>query len=332
MVSPIPEADFQVTSINQTYSVLLPPRLSVLEAVAFKKTCQELLQSDSAHNKIVLDLSQTTFMDSSGVGALVSNLKVAREKDIALVLQNVRPQVMAVLVMTGLDRVLTIEQQKEVTGQLPAQRQQTQIPETHPSMRSWLKRAIDVAGSIIGLGITALVSVPIAVAIKLDSPGPIFFSQTRCGLMGKQFKVWKFRSMCADAEARKAQIQNQAEGAIFKNDNDPRVTKVGRFLRRTSLDELPQFWNVLKGDMSLVGTRPPTAEEVERYDVPEWQRLNVKPGMTGEWQVNGRSQIRKFEDVIRLDLRYQQNWSLMYDIKLILKTILILFRKNSGAV
>jgi lipopolysaccharide/colanic/teichoic acid biosynthesis glycosyltransferase len=106
---------------------------------------------------------------------------------------------------------------------------------------------------------------------------------------------------------------------------------VGRVLRKTSLDELPQFWNVLKGEMSLVGTRPPTPDEVERYEVPEWQRLDVKPGMTGEWQVNGRSQVRNFEDVIRLDLRYQENWSLVYDLKLIVKTILVLFRKNSGA-
>lgn len=333
MVSPIiPEADFQVTSINETYIVLLPPRLSVLEAVAFKKTCQELLASSSVPNKLVLDMSQTAFMDSSGVGALVSNMKVAREKNVELVVQNLHPQVMAVLSMTGLDQVLTIEQNNEKTTQLTAQKAEKQLPETHPSMRSWVKRVIDVVGAVVGLGITAVLFVPIAVAIKLDSPGPIFFSQTRCGLMGRRFKVWKFRSMCVDAEARKAEVQNQAEGAIFKNDNDPRVTKVGRFLRRTSLDELPQFWNVLKGDMSLVGTRPPTAEEVERYEVPQWQRLDVKPGMTGEWQVSGRSQVRKFEDIINLDLRYQQNWSLMYDLKLILKTILILFRKNSGAV
>jgi len=137
--------------------------------------------------------------------------------------------------------------------------------------------------------------------------------------------------MCVNAEALKDKIENQATGAFFKNENDPRVTRVGRFLRKSSLDELPQFWNVLKGEMSLVGTRPPTPDEVERYEVPEWQRLDVKPGMTGEWQVNGRSQVRNFEDVIRLDLRYQQNWSLIYDIQLIVKTVLILFRKNSGA-
>jgi lipopolysaccharide/colanic/teichoic acid biosynthesis glycosyltransferase len=183
----------------------------------------------------------------------------------------------------------------------------------------------------VGLLITGVIFVPIAIAIKLDSPGPIFFSQTRCGWLGKQFKILKFRSMCVDAEALKDKIPNQAEGAFFKNKNDPRITRVGKFLRRTSLDELPQFWNVITGEMSLVGTRPPTPDEVERYDVPQWQRLDVKPGMTGEWQVNGRSQVRNFEEVIQLDLRYQENWSLGYDLQLIFKTILILFQKNSGA-
>jgi len=202
---------------------------------------------------------------------------------------------------------------------------------SHPSIRSWLKRGLDIVGGIVGLLITGFIFVPIAIAIKLDSPGPIFFSQTRCGWLGKQFKILKFRSMCVDAEALKDKIPNQAEGAFFKNKNDPRITRVGKFLRRTSLDELPQFWNVITGEMSLVGTRPPTPDEVERYDVPQWQRLDVKPGMTGEWQVNGRSQVHNFEEVIQLDLRYQENWSLSYDLRLIFKTILILFQKNSGA-
>jgi lipopolysaccharide/colanic/teichoic acid biosynthesis glycosyltransferase len=138
--------------------------------------------------------------------------------------------------------------------------------------------------------------------------------------------------MVSDAEARRKEVKNQAEGAFFKNDNDPRITRIGRFLRRTSLDELPQFWNVLRGDMSLVGTRPPTPDEVERYEVPQWQRLDVRPGMTGEWQVNGRSTVKKFEDVIRLDLKYQENWSLQHDLKLILKTVALLFSRSSGAM
>ncbi|MBD1910653.1 sugar transferase [Leptolyngbya sp. FACHB-16] len=203
---------------------------------------------------------------------------------------------------------------------------------THPSVRSVPKRAIDIVGSLVGLAIVGVFFVPIVVAIKLDSPGPIFFGQVRCSRMGRRFKMWKFRSMVVDAEAKKHMVENEASGAIFKSKNDPRITKVGRFLRKTSLDELPQFWNVLQGDMSLVGTRPPTPDEVERYEIPQWQRLDVKPGMTGEWQVNGRSSIKDFEDIVRLDLKYQENWSLSYDIQLILKTILVLFNKQSGAM
>jgi lipopolysaccharide/colanic/teichoic acid biosynthesis glycosyltransferase len=239
---------------------------------------------------------------------------------------------MAVFALTSLDQVLTIEQPSATSVPAEVNRADNQLPITHPSIRSWVKRLIDIVGSIVGLIITGILFVPIVAAIKIDDPGPIFFAQTRCGWMGKKFRIWKFRSMCTNAEALKDKIQNQASGAFFKNDNDPRITKVGRILRKTSLDELPQFWNVLKGEMSLVGTRPPTPEEVDRYEVPQWQRLDVKPGMTGEWQVNGRSQVRDFEDVIRLDLKYQQDWSLMYDLKLIVKTVTILFQKNSGAV
>jgi lipopolysaccharide/colanic/teichoic acid biosynthesis glycosyltransferase len=137
--------------------------------------------------------------------------------------------------------------------------------------------------------------------------------------------------MVVNAEALKTQVENEVEGPLFKNQNDPRVTRVGQFLRKTSLDEFPQFWNVLKGDMSLVGTRPPTPAEIEEYELPAWQRLNVKPGLTGEWQVNGRSTIKRFEDVVRLDMNYQKKWSLRYDMELIVKTVMILFSKDSGA-
>jgi exopolysaccharide biosynthesis polyprenyl glycosylphosphotransferase len=301
--------------------------------VAFKDACHQLLEKSSLPEKLVFDFSQTTFIDSSGIGAIVSNHKIARLKDVKLVLRGVLPQVKAVLEMTALDKVLTIET-LEVSETSVTNRSRTELPTTHPSVQSKVKRILDVVGSLVGLGITALVFIPIALAIKLNDPGPILFSQTRLGWMGKPFKIWKFRSMYVDAEARKKELenQNQADGKVFKMENDPRITKVGRILRKTSLDELPQFWNVLKGEMSLVGTRPPTPNEVDIYEVPEWQRLDVKPGMTGEWQVNGRSSIRNFEDIIRLDLRYQQNWSLAYDLKLILKTILVVFRKDSGAV
>jgi len=136
--------------------------------------------------------------------------------------------------------------------------------------------------------------------------------------------------MVMNADQVKHQVKNEAKGYIFKNENDPRITRVGKFLRRTSLDELPQFWNVLKGEMSLVGTRPPTQDEVELYELHHWERLKVKPGMTGEWQTQGRSDVKDFEEIVRLDLAYQQNWSVGYDIKLILKTIQVVVKKNGA--
>ena len=200
----------------------------------------------------------------------------------------------------------------------------------HPSVLSPLKRLIDVLGALVGLVMATIVAIPIAIAIQLDNPGPILYSQTRCGLQGKQFRIWKFRSMVCNAEALKHAVKNEASGHIFKNAKDPRITRVGHFLRRTSLDELPQFWNVLQGDMSLVGTRPPTVGEVEQYQPHHWQRLNVKPGMTGEWQANGRSSVTDFEEIVRMDLDYQRKWSLGYDLQLIAKTVSVVFTK-SGA-
>ncbi|MCU0541951.1 MAG: sugar transferase [Oscillatoriaceae cyanobacterium Prado104] len=200
----------------------------------------------------------------------------------------------------------------------------------HRSVTSKAKRSIDILGALLGLAITAAIAVPVAVAMALDSPGPLLYSQTRCGFRGRRFKIWKFRSMVVGADKLKHLVINEAKGHIFKNENDPRITRIGRFLRRTSLDELPQFWNVLVGDMSLVGTRPPTPDEVAAYDSSHWQRLNVKPGMTGEWQVNGRSEVKDFEDIVRMDLDYQKKWSLIYDFNLICKTVWVVLSK-SGA-
>ena len=201
----------------------------------------------------------------------------------------------------------------------------------HPSLYSRRKRLLDICGAIVGLLITAILFVPIAIAIKLDSPGAILFSQTRCGYKGQKFKIWKFRSMVANAEKLQDSVTNKVQGVFFKNDNDPRITRVGKFLRKTSLDEFPQFWNVLRGDMSLVGTRPPTVKEVAQYTSRHRQRLEVKPGLTGEWQVSGRSLINNFEEVVRLDLQYQKRWSLLYDLWLILQTINVIFSSKSGA-
>ena len=220
---------------------------------------------------------------------------------------------------------------------LSLQRQRAELAEVsaavdhvHPSAGCMIKRSIDIVGALLGLGILALVAIPLAVLIKLDSPGPVFFSQQRYGLKGRPFTLWKFRSMVVNADTLKGQVANHAQGLIFKNESDPRITRVGRFLRKTSLDEFPQFWNVLKGDMSLVGTRPPTADEVSRYDPHHWRRLDVKPGLTGQWQVNGRSAIKDFEEIVKLDLHYQEVWSPIYDLQVICKTILVLLNRNGA--
>jgi lipopolysaccharide/colanic/teichoic acid biosynthesis glycosyltransferase len=191
---------------------------------------------------------------------------------------------------------------------------------------------MDILGAVVGLLITGIVSIIVVPAIKLDSPGPAIYAQMRVGKNGRHFKMYKFRSMYLDADARKAELMahNEMQGAMFKMENDPRITKVGKFIRKYSIDELPQFYNVLKGDMSLVGTRPPTVDEVEKYRVEQKRRLSVTPGMTGLWQVSGRSDIYDFDEIVKLDLNYIDQWSVQLDIKLIFKTIAVCF-KGSGA-
>ena len=336
------QASFDTALCESMGTIHLTHAFTVVEAVAFKRSCQEAFEQEPNLKEIVLDFTETQFIDSSGIGALVICHKLCQSKSAQLHLINVRPQVMMALSLTELDKVFSIKEAAAIESAAVGQRQSVRPsrmknalenqPETHPSVRSKAKRAMDIVGALVGLAIMAVLYIVIGTIIKLDDGGPIFFSQIRCSLMGKRFKIWKFRSMVTDAEARKQEVANKVEGPLFKNDNDPRVTKIGKFLRRTSLDEFPQFWNVLKGDMSLVGTRPPTPDEIEQYEVSQWQRLNVKPGMTGEWQVNGRSTVTKFEDVIRLDLQYQRKWSLMYDVQLIIKTVMVLFSKDSGAV
>lgn len=200
----------------------------------------------------------------------------------------------------------------------------------HPSLSSLPKRLIDIVGALVGLSITAVVAVPVAIATQLDNPGPIFYSQIRCGYRGKTFRIWKFRSMVTNADQLKYLVYNEAKGGIFKNRNDPRITRIGRFLRKTSLDELPQFWNVLRGEMSLVGTRPPTIDEVMGYKKHHWDRLLVKPGITGEWQANGRSTVLDFEEIVAMDVAYQRKWSVLYDLQLIIKTIYAVVLKKGA--
>ncbi|MQP73933.1 sugar transferase, partial [Streptococcus mitis] len=193
------------------------------------------------------------------------------------------------------------------------------------------KRILDICGATIGLilfGIASLVLVPL---IRKDG-GPAIFAQTRIGKNGRHFTFYKFRSMRIDAEAIKEQLmdQNTMQGGMFKMDNDPRVTKIGHFIRKTSLDELPQFWNVFIGDMSLVGTRPPTVDEYDQYTPEQKRRLSFKPGITGLWQVSGRSKITDFDDVVKLDVAYIDNWTIWKDIEILLKTVKVVFMRDGA--
>ncbi|WP_020619926.1 sugar transferase [Paenibacillus daejeonensis] len=184
------------------------------------------------------------------------------------------------------------------------------------------KRIIDMLGAAFGLLVLSPLLLLIALAIKLeDRKGPVLFSQIRIGKNGKPFRMYKFRSMVCDAESRLASLlaSNEIEGAMFKMKDDPRVTRIGRFIRRTSLDEIPQFLNVLKGDMSLVGPRPPLPREVEQYTYYEKQRLLVTPGCTGLWQISGRNQL-SFQEMVELDLRYIRQRSIRFDLTVIVKT------------
>ena len=195
-----------------------------------------------------------------------------------------------------------------------------------------LKRLLDIFVSIIGLVFTVLLTLIIGPIIYFQSPGPIFFKQVRVGKNGRTFKFYKFRSMYMDAEERKKELmeQNKMQGLMFKMDDDPRIIPIGKFIRKTSLDEFPQFWNILKGDMSLVGTRPPTVDEYEQYEEHHKSRLAMKPGLTGMWQVSGRSDIVDFEEVVKLDNEYIRNFSIGLDIKILFGTVkAVLNRKGS---
>ena len=196
-----------------------------------------------------------------------------------------------------------------------------------------MKRLLDIAGALVGMVILGVATILVAPAIKLESPGPVFFGQTRIGKNGRRFTFYKFRSMYQDAEQRKKELmaKNEVHGLMFKMENDPRITKVGRFIRKTSIDELPQFWNILKGDMSVVGPRPERVEHVEQYtaEVPEFSyRLKVKGGLTGYAQIYGKYNTTAY-DKLKLDLMYIQNYSILLDLKLIIMTGKILFVKES---
>lgn len=195
-----------------------------------------------------------------------------------------------------------------------------------------IKRIIDIVASFTGLIVLSPLMLVVSILIKLESKGEVIFKQKRVGLNGKEFYMYKFRSMVINAEELKAELesQNEMSGPMFKMKDDPRVTKVGKFIRKTSLDELPQLWNVLKGDMSLVGPRPSLPKEVAQFEDWMHKRLEVKPGLTCYWQVSGRNNI-DFEDWMKLDIKYVRERSLIFDIKLILKTVLVLFGDKNAS-
>jgi len=198
--------------------------------------------------------------------------------------------------------------------------------------RLLVKRMLDITGATIGILLAGPILLFTAIAIKISAPGPVFFRQVRAGRQGRKFTMIKFRSMVVDAEAQREKLAhlNEMDGPVFKIKHDPRITRVGRFIRSTSIDELPQLFNVLVGDMSLVGPRPPLPSEVEQYEPWQRRRLSVKPGLTGLWQVSGRNQV-DFDEWMQLDLRYIDTWSLWLDIKIILKTVpVVLFHKGAS--
>ena len=196
-----------------------------------------------------------------------------------------------------------------------------------------IKRIIDIAGALVGIILSAPVLLVSAIAVKLDSPGPAFFTQKRVGCNGKEFKIYKLRSMYIDSENRKQDLltYNQMDDCrIFKIKDDPRITRVGKAIRKASIDELPQFINVLIGNMSLVGTRPPTIDEVALYDRHHWRRISIKPGITGVWQTNGRNNVTSFEEICKMDFTYIENWSLLLDAKLLFRTFKVLMDRNGA--
>ena len=189
-----------------------------------------------------------------------------------------------------------------------------------------IKRCMDIVGSLIGILLMGIAFLVFAPMVKIQSPGPVFYAQTRIGKNGRRFKFYKFRTMVLGADNMKKDLmaQNEMEGLMFKMEEDPRVFGVGKIMRKYSIDELPQFWNVLKGDMSLVGTRPPTEDEFEQYELHHKARLGIRPGLTGMWQVSGRSDIKDFEEIVALDTQYISNWSLSMDMRIILRTLAVM--------
>lgn len=241
---------------------------------------------------------------------------------------------MGIAVHLKLAKASSLSGQKQIVERMGNYTVLTTCVNVANSRQMFLKRLMDICGGIVGCVATGLLFLVVAPCIYIKSPGPIFFSQVRVGKNGKKFKIYKFRSMYLDAEERKKELMEKnrvSGGMMFKLDYDPRIIGsekgkgkgIGNFIRKYSIDEFPQFYNVLKGDMSLVGTRPPTVDEWEKYDLHHRARLAIKPGITGMWQVSGRSNITDFEEVVALDRKYITEWSMGLDMRILLKTVLV---------
>jgi len=236
-------------------------------------------------------------------------------------------------------QVLSVPRTVDIAGVHPTtvwRRGQPLVELTAPTLKGWqlvVKRAVDVIGSVVGLIVLSPLFAVVAALVKLDSPGPIFFRQERVGLGGRRFRIVKFRTMVDGAEKRRDELLAQSvysDARLFKMRDDPRATPLGRWLRRTSLDELPQLINVLRGEMSLVGPRPPLPSEVALYEANHYARFDAKPGMTGPWQVAGRNEVKDFEEVVALETDYIRRWSVWLDARLILQTVPVVFRRRGA--
>jgi anti-anti-sigma factor len=311
---PVDTSKLDVALLGKSALIRVPEQLTSQQAGDFAEASRQFIEAAQVAY-VVLDFSQTVFLDSAGLGALLRIHKAARVAGSEISFWSVSKALRPLMRLTSLGRVFEVRREMEsVHGIRESKPWQNPYVYCHPSVRSRFKRLIDVTGALVGLLVTAVLFIPIAIAIKLESQGPILCSHARSGWMGRPFRLWRFRTTTSERKS--------GDKAFI-----PEVTKVGNFLRKTSLEAMPQFWNVLKGEMSLVGTRPPTAEEVERYNVPQWRKLDVRPGITGEWQVSKKSAEQQVEDAIKLDLAYQRNWSLKYDMQLLIKTILGLLDK-----
>lgn len=312
--------------------------------VAYRADAEALVKELAEYNYSDFNLEGICILDSNCVGERIEEVEVVttRKELFEYVKENVVDTVflkcrederkklmdtlyhMGVMVHMSLDFVLgdlpnaTLQNINGISVITAAMHQPT-------TRQRVMKRAMDICGGLVGLCCTGLICLVFGPIIKIQSPGPIFFKQQRVGQNGRRFNIYKFRSMYPDAEARKAELmkENKMSGHMFKMDNDPRIIPIGHFMRKASLDEFPQFLNVLMGDMSLVGTRPPTVDEYEKYELHHRSRLAIKPGLTGLWQVSGRSDITDFEEVVELDKKYIRGFCISQDIKIILKTVWI---------